>query len=144
MVASWSFWRPAGRAGEHFLKTRLRLPLPAADLVRIATCYGMSPVAYFVLPRRQRIRQVLGRDRLDRAVIPAQRFGRYLGFELRCESASFRRHPLGPPHGLVYTLTSCPFFRDHLQLLWEEYLHPDGYQNSQFCHHFHRWRKSPR
>ena len=31
-----------------------------------------------------------------------------------------------------------------LQLLWEEYLreHPDGYQNSQFCHHFHRWRKS--
>ena len=26
-----------------------------------------------------------------------------------------------------------------LQLLWEEYLseHPDGYQNSQFCHHFH-------
>ena len=25
-----------------------------------------------------------------------------------------------------------------LQLLWEEYLreHPDGYQNSQFCHHF--------
>ena len=28
-----------------------------------------------------------------------------------------------------------------LQLLWEEYLreHPDGYQNSQFCHH---WRKS--
>ena len=46
----------AGRAGEHFVKTRLRLPLPAADL----------------------------------------------------------RHPLGPPHGLVYTLTSCPFFRDHL------------------------------
>ena len=84
----------AGRAGEHFLKTRLRLPLPAADLVRM----------YFVL----------GRDRLDRAV-PAQRFGRYLGFELRCESASFRRHPLGPPHGLVYTLTSCPFFRDHLK-----------------------------
>ena len=31
-----------------------------------------------------------------------------------------------------------------LQLLWEEYLraHPDGYQNSQFCYHFHRWRKS--
>jgi transposase len=31
-----------------------------------------------------------------------------------------------------------------LQLLWEEYLreHPDGYQNSQFCHHFHHWRKS--
>ena len=31
-----------------------------------------------------------------------------------------------------------------LQLLWEEYLreHPDGYQNSQFCHHFHLWRKS--
>ena len=31
-----------------------------------------------------------------------------------------------------------------LQLLWEEYLraHPDGYQNSQFCHHFHFWRKS--
>ena len=31
-----------------------------------------------------------------------------------------------------------------LQLLWEEYLceHPDGYQNSQFCHHFHPWRKS--
>ena len=31
-----------------------------------------------------------------------------------------------------------------LQLLWEEYLraHPDGYQNSQFCHHFHRWRQS--
>ena len=31
-----------------------------------------------------------------------------------------------------------------LQLLWEKYLreHPDGYQNSQFCHHFHRWRKS--
>ena len=28
-----------------------------------------------------------------------------------------------------------------LQLLWEEYLraHPDGYQNSQFCYHFHRW-----
>ena len=77
-------------------KTRLRLPLPAADLVRM----------YFVL----------GRDRLDRAV-PAQRFGRYLGFELRCESASFRRHPLGPPHGLVYTLTSCPFFRDHLTTL---------------------------
>ena len=27
-----------------------------------------------------------------------------------------------------------------LQLLWEEYLreHPDGYQNSQSCHHFHR------
>ena len=38
----------AGRAGEHFLKTRLRLPLPAADLVRM----------YFVLAR----------DRLDRAV----------------------------------------------------------------------------
>ena len=88
----------AGRAGEHFLKTRLRLPLPAADLVRM----------YFVLAR----------DHLDRAV-PAQRFGRYLGFELRCESASFRRHPLGPPHGLVYTLTSCPFFRDHLKLLVE-------------------------
>ena len=95
MVASWSFLAAAGRAGEHFLKTRLRLPLPAADLVRM----------YFVL----------GRDRLDRAV-PAQRFGRYLGFELRCESASFRRHPLGPPHGLVYTLTSCPFFRDHLNM----------------------------
>ena len=31
-----------------------------------------------------------------------------------------------------------------LQLLWEECLraHPDGYQNSQFCHHFHVWRKS--
>ena len=31
-----------------------------------------------------------------------------------------------------------------LQLLWEEYLreHPDGYQNSQFCYHFHRWRKN--
>ena len=31
-----------------------------------------------------------------------------------------------------------------LQLLWEEYLreHPDGYQNSQFCHHFQRWRQS--
>ena len=31
-----------------------------------------------------------------------------------------------------------------LQLLWEEYLraHPDGYQNSQFCYHFHFWRKS--
>ena len=31
-----------------------------------------------------------------------------------------------------------------LQLLWEEYLreHPDGYQNSQFCYHFHRWRQS--
>ena len=31
-----------------------------------------------------------------------------------------------------------------LQLLWEEYLreHPDGYQHSQFCYHFHRWRKS--
>ena len=31
-----------------------------------------------------------------------------------------------------------------LQLLWEEYLreHPAGYQNSQFCYHFHRWRKS--
>ena len=31
-----------------------------------------------------------------------------------------------------------------LQLLWEEYLreHPDGYQNSQFCYHFHVWRKS--
>ena len=31
-----------------------------------------------------------------------------------------------------------------LQLLWEEYLraYPDGYQNSQFCHHFHLWRKS--
>ena len=29
-----------------------------------------------------------------------------------------------------------------LQLLGEEYLreHPDGYQNSQFCYHFHRWR----
>ena len=29
-------------------------------------------------------------------------------------------------------------------MLWEEYLreHPDGYQNSQFCYHFHRWRKS--
>ena len=90
----------AGRAGEHFLKTRLRLPLPAADLVRM----------YFVLAR----------DRLDRAV-PAQRFGRYLGFELRCESASFRRHPLGPPHGLVYTLTSCPFFRDHLKFRLSEF-----------------------
>ena len=31
-----------------------------------------------------------------------------------------------------------------LQLLWEEYLreHPDGYQHSQFCYHFHRWRQS--
>ena len=31
-----------------------------------------------------------------------------------------------------------------LQLLWEEYLreHPDGYQSSQFGHHFHSWRKS--
>ena len=31
-----------------------------------------------------------------------------------------------------------------LQLLWEEYLrkHPDGYQYSQFCYHFHRWRQS--
>ena len=30
-----------------------------------------------------------------------------------------------------------------LQLLWEEYqrAHPDGYQSSQFCHHFHLWRK---
>ena len=29
-----------------------------------------------------------------------------------------------------------------LQLLWEEYQHkhPDGYQYSQFCHHFHQWR----
>ena len=33
-----------------------------------------------------------------------------------------------------------------LQLLWEEYLreHPDGYQNSQFCYHFHRWRAERR
>ena len=100
MVASWSLLAAAGRAGEHFLKTRLRLPLPAADLVRM----------YFVLAR----------DRLDRAV-PAQRFGRYLGFELRCESASFRRHPLGPPHGLVYTLTSCPFFRDHLMMRFQRF-----------------------
>ena len=38
---------------------------------------------------------VLGCDRLDRA-LPAQRFGRYLGFELRCESASFGRHFLRP------------------------------------------------
>ena len=31
-----------------------------------------------------------------------------------------------------------------LQLLWGEYLreHPDGYHNSQFYYHFHRWRKS--
>ena len=31
-------------------------------------------------------------------------------------------------------------------MLWEEYLraHPDGYQNSQFCYHFHRWRNSRR
>ena len=31
-----------------------------------------------------------------------------------------------------------------MQLLWEEYLdeHHDGYQNSQFCDHFHAWRKS--
>ena len=79
------FLAAASGAGEHFLQTRLRLPLPAADLVRM----------YFVL----------GRDRLDR-VVPAQRFSRYLGFELRCESASFRRHSVGPPHGLEYTLTS--------------------------------------
>ena len=79
------FLAAASGAGEHFLQTRLRLPLPAADLVRM----------YFVL----------GRDRLDR-VVPAQRFSRYLGFELRYESASFRRHSVGPPHGLEYTLTS--------------------------------------
>ena len=32
-----------------------------------------------------------------------------------------------------------------LQLLCKEYLreHPDRYQDSEFCHHFHRWRKSP-
>ena len=33
-----------------------------------------------------------------------------------------------------------------LQLLWEEYLreHPDGYQSSQFGHHFHGWCCIPR
>ena len=31
-----------------------------------------------------------------------------------------------------------------LQVLWEEYRreHPDGYQSSQFCHHFHLWRQT--
>lgn len=30
-----------------------------------------------------------------------------------------------------------------LQLLWQEYKvsHPDGYQSSQFCEHYHRWKK---
>ena len=95
------FLAAASGAGEHFLQTRLPLPLPAADLVRM----------YFVL----------GRDRLDR-VVPAQRFSRYLGFELRSESASFRRYPVGPPHGLEYTLTSCPIFRHHLSNPWDRRL----------------------
>ena len=73
MVASWSFWRRLVAPANTSSRPRLRLPLPAADLVRM----------YFVLAR----------DRLDRAV-PAQRFGRYLGFELRCESASFVAIPL--------------------------------------------------
>ena len=32
-----------------------------------------------------------------------------------------------------------------LQCLWQEYLaeHSDGYRYSQFCYHFHQWRKSP-
>jgi len=32
-----------------------------------------------------------------------------------------------------------------LQLLWELYIqeYPGGYQYSQYCLNFHRWRKSP-
>ena len=82
-----------GRRREQLFESVLGLPLPAAYLIRVNL--------------------VLGRDRLHRAV-PAERLHDYLGLELRCEPASFRRHPVGPPHGLGYTLTSCPVFRDHL------------------------------
>ena len=64
-----------GRAGEQFLQTGLRLPLPAAHLIRMHL--------------------VLGCDRLDRAV-SAERFHRYLGFELSCESTPCRRHSRWP------------------------------------------------
>ena len=63
-----------GGRGEQFFEPGLGLPLPAADLIRMNL--------------------VLGRDRLDRAV-PAERLQRYPGLELCCESASFRRHPIG-------------------------------------------------
>ena len=88
----------AGAIGKYFPQTILRLPLPAAHLVRMDF--------------------VLGRDRLHRAVT-AQRIHRYPCFELRCESTSCRRHLVGPPHGLEYTLTSCPVFQDHLKILAE-------------------------
>ena len=79
------------------------------------------------------INAVLGPDLLDRAVT-AQRFHHYPCLELRCESTSCRRHLLGPPHGLEYTLTSCPIFQDHLtvryhhDILQTAIVHPDKRQ----------------